>query len=454
MAEGGRRIAAALWLPALAALGVVVAARTPALSPRGFQAETPVLIAAVALALLASLHRPLQGSTLGLGTLVLPIALDRLGLATTALGAGFAQLSADALHSRIAYGRPELPPERRGPARLLENAVQTVSVVLLAGLAWRLLLPELGDQAEPGQLIQAGLVVVAVHVVASLLLPLAVAQLRQSLRPGQWGDLARPLLLDCAGWAIGLCLLWTALKVGLAAAGLLALAFSLLAVEAFRNARQSASSRKLAIDLEEVSRAAERVAVMSQEDRLLPASILAECGKILTFGWFELALDDRSWGSPSGAIWNAGPDGQLHEGRASPSRNPPAISGVHRRQRWHLLNYPLTTKGRRLGTLRLWCDPRSLDRAQVPLLEALLPQLASSIERAQLDRQARLDPLTGLPARRLLDQRLREAYDRCLELGSSLAVLLLDLDHFKSVNDTYGHPVGDQALVAVAQVLA
>jgi diguanylate cyclase (GGDEF)-like protein len=64
--------------------------------------------------------------------------------------------------------------------------------------------------------------------------------------------------------------------------------------------------------------------------------------------------------------------------------------------------------------------------------------------------QAESDPLTGLPNRALLMQRLESAVTRCRETGSDLAVIFVDLDDFKAVNDTYGHDIGDQLLVAAA----
>ncbi|VEB43828.1 Cyclic di-GMP phosphodiesterase Gmr [Chromobacterium violaceum] len=72
---------------------------------------------------------------------------------------------------------------------------------------------------------------------------------------------------------------------------------------------------------------------------------------------------------------------------------------------------------------------------------------------AELDRVAHYDPLTGVPNRRLLSDRLRQAIVRANRSGRSCAVCFLDLDGFKAVNDKYGHAVGDQLLVTVSNNL-
>jgi len=72
---------------------------------------------------------------------------------------------------------------------------------------------------------------------------------------------------------------------------------------------------------------------------------------------------------------------------------------------------------------------------------------------ARADQMARLDPLTGLPNRLLLGERLGEALARMQRSGEACAVLLIDLDRFKPVNDTLGHPIGDALLVKVADRL-
>jgi diguanylate cyclase (GGDEF)-like protein len=66
---------------------------------------------------------------------------------------------------------------------------------------------------------------------------------------------------------------------------------------------------------------------------------------------------------------------------------------------------------------------------------------------------ARIDALTGLLNRRMLDEHLPKEVERAQRYGRSLSLLMVDVDHFKRVNDTYGHAVGDQVLACLGRML-
>ncbi len=83
-------------------------------------------------------------------------------------------------------------------------------------------------------------------------------------------------------------------------------------------------------------------------------------------------------------------------------------------------------------------------RAQVSEISAL---------QAQLQDQAVRDPLTGLHNRRHLAEVLPAALARCRADGTSLAVVLIDLDHFKQINDRHGHAAGDAVLQVLARLM-
>ncbi len=70
-----------------------------------------------------------------------------------------------------------------------------------------------------------------------------------------------------------------------------------------------------------------------------------------------------------------------------------------------------------------------------------------------LDRQAHSDPLTGLLNRRFVDSQLPLLVQRAHDRGLPLAAAMIDIDHFKAVNDTHGHAVGDRVLIELANLL-
>ncbi|MEZ6186882.1 MAG: diguanylate cyclase [Planctomycetota bacterium] len=94
---------------------------------------------------------------------------------------------------------------------------------------------------------------------------------------------------------------------------------------------------------------------------------------------------------------------------------------------------------------------RPLDEADLELLEAVAAQAAIALQNARLHYQASTDPLTGLANRGFMKQVFEDELRQARMNGEPLGILILDLDHFKRVNDTYGHDVGDEVLKRVAQ---
>ena len=97
-------------------------------------------------------------------------------------------------------------------------------------------------------------------------------------------------------------------------------------------------------------------------------------------------------------------------------------------------------------------------QSELRLLSLLSDQAAVAISNASLhqliSRQAYSDTLTGLPNRRALDERLEEEVLAARRSGYSFAVIMMDLDGFKEVNDTYGHGTGDNVLRTVFNQMA
>jgi diguanylate cyclase (GGDEF)-like protein len=85
--------------------------------------------------------------------------------------------------------------------------------------------------------------------------------------------------------------------------------------------------------------------------------------------------------------------------------------------------------------------------------EFLVDLIARTVDRAAVEQLARLDGLTQLANRHTFDTELDRAVDRANRTGDDCALVILDLDHFKSVNDTHGHLGGDAALATVARVV-
>ncbi len=92
-----------------------------------------------------------------------------------------------------------------------------------------------------------------------------------------------------------------------------------------------------------------------------------------------------------------------------------------------------------------------LNSESMYLLEAISNHATAALKNARVYMEATRDSLTGLALRRVFEHRLREEIKNSGKDNSPVSLLMTDLDHFKSVNDTYGHQVGDEALRLAAQ---
>ncbi|HMZ08908.1 MAG TPA: sensor domain-containing diguanylate cyclase, partial [Anaerolineales bacterium] len=97
-------------------------------------------------------------------------------------------------------------------------------------------------------------------------------------------------------------------------------------------------------------------------------------------------------------------------------------------------------------------------RSELRLINLLADQAAVAIYNANLykrvNQMANTDSITGLPNRRALDERLQEEWQYASRMSTHFAVVMMDMDGFKAVNDTFGHKVGDDLLYSLFNFLA
>ena len=124
-----------------------------------------------------------------------------------------------------------------------------------------------------------------------------------------------------------------------------------------------------------------------------------------------------------------------------------------------LLLLPLTAGGKTIGLVELLAlnGPRNLNESQLHALDAMASLTATGLERVRLVEQLRSaadsDPVTGVRNHRYLQDRLRQEVARAARQHSQVAVLMMDLDKFKKINDRHGHADGDGVLQAVGATI-
>ncbi|MBF0612384.1 MAG: diguanylate cyclase [Magnetococcales bacterium] len=117
---------------------------------------------------------------------------------------------------------------------------------------------------------------------------------------------------------------------------------------------------------------------------------------------------------------------------------------------------PILSRGKVLGVLNLYLHEKHVPVAEeMALMSAVTNTLAGIIERKRVEQKlqhlAHHDILTSLPNRVLFHEHLAQALSLSSRQQKKMAVMLIDLDHFKQVNDTLGHQAGDQLLTETAQ---
>jgi diguanylate cyclase (GGDEF)-like protein len=135
----------------------------------------------------------------------------------------------------------------------------------------------------------------------------------------------------------------------------------------------------------------------------------------------------------------------LNEGLSSRSRQPEVDTALERSQ---AVGVKVQDASEKLSQVN-----QALER-EVKKRHLMAQDLAKVIDQQKETLHAALhDPLTGLPNRVLFHDRLEHAMDQAKRHGWSLAVMFLDLDKFKTINDSYGHDAGDAVLLAIAKRL-
>lgn len=118
-----------------------------------------------------------------------------------------------------------------------------------------------------------------------------------------------------------------------------------------------------------------------------------------------------------------------------------------------LICVPLTVENQPIGVINLVNkrSARGFDENDLTLLTALASQAARSLENAKLYDQAIRESKTGLFVPRYFEARVREELIVSRRYGQTFSVVILDIDFFKKINDTYGHLLGDEVLIKLAQ---
>ena len=122
------------------------------------------------------------------------------------------------------------------------------------------------------------------------------------------------------------------------------------------------------------------------------------------------------------------------------------------------LTLPLAIEGEIIGCISVNSEqPNAFDAQHLQFFSVIGYQMAATLEHFQrlssVKKEAIYDTLTGLVNRRYFEERLSVETEKAFPSGSNLSVIMVDIDHFKRVNDTFGHAGGDKVLREIASLL-
>lgn len=214
-------------------------------------------------------------------------------------------------------------------------------------------------------------------------------------------------------------------------------------------------------DFAESMRAVELVASASPDLGSTIAAVLKQARLSIPFA----SASVFATGGPELRLVGSYPE-SAHDAEKAPKRNSECLKEaidtrspiIRREGEFEWIGVPLIFKGQVLGALSFDLDAgdtRKRDFAWPAMIfgDMLAIKLDGEVKRKELVRQASTDPLTGLLTRRSFSEIASNQLKLLAERGEPVALILADIDHFKSFNDRYGHLQGDAVLRGVARCL-
>jgi len=191
------------------------------------------------------------------------------------------------------------------------------------------------------------------------------------------------------------------------------------------------------------------------------AHIFLYDGEVLSFGavlWMD-GNREKVWAQPreEGLTYKVAREGNLIY--VNNMRQHSLFKNVPPNWKGSIIGLPLKIGNRVVGVMTVaHSEPSAFTDNEIRVLRLIGDQAAIAIENARLhnlvNQQAHTDMLTDLPNRRALEERLEDEIRRSRRYKHNFSIVMLDLDKFKRVNDTYGHPTGDIILKQIAKKLS